>query len=685
MLGTARLWNVATGEEVRQIKGWIGNVNSVGISPDGKLAVTGGIDLTARMWDLTTGKEIRRLVGHTNAIKSVSFSPDGRFLISASLDGTARLWDAPTGRELATIVSFGDGSWAVTDPEGRYDASDPGSALGMYWVAGDAVIDLGQLKQRFYTPGLLARVVGGGTTPNVATIQNIPIPPEVEPASISPGALSLPLTITNRGGGIGRVVVRVNGREIPSSIEANSIDAAAKQAHVTVHLDQAVAQPDGANRVEINAFDKEDLVSSRGVSVEWKTEKVETVARFYAIVAGASEFANPSLNLSFAAKDAQAMAQALKVAAEGLFGSDKTDVRLFETGTARPPTKANLSRAFAEIAAKAKPADVFVVYLAGHGVTVRGVADRYFYLTSDARSTELPVNDKAALDLMSVSSEELRAWSWRVPALKQVIILDTCAAGAATSDLLQLAARRELTPDQRRALELLKDATGSHILMGAAADAVSYETSRYGEGLLTYALLSGLRGPALDEAGRVDVRRLFDYAQRSVQDLARGIGGIQRPEVSSPQGSSFPIGLLTEAARRAIPLANAKQQLLRIRCQDANDLDSLGLEPALRAALREASTPRSRGSAAAEPSIVYLDNVVDEVPDALVPQIRYSVEGASLKSPAPVCANPRGQAGGDQGTNADHLVFGSHNHCEHPQRCGSRGGGALNFGLDALS
>jgi len=230
-----------------------------------------------------------------------------------------------------------------------------------------------------------------------------------------------------------------------------------------------------------------------------------------------------------------------------------------------------------------------------------------------------------------VSSEELRVWSWRVPALKQVIILDTCAAGAATSDLLQLAARRDLTPDQRRALELLKDATGSHILMGAAADAVSYETTRYAEGLLTYALLSGLRGPALDEAGRVDVRRLFDYAQRSVQDLARGIGGIQRPEVSSPQGSSFPIGLLTEAARREIPLANAKQQLLRIRCQDANDLDSLRLEPPLRAALREASTSRPRGSAVAEPSIVYLDNVVDEVPDALVPQIRYSVEGTSVR------------------------------------------------------
>ena len=29
----------------------------------------------------------------------------------------------------------------------------------MHWVAGDEVIELGQLKHRFYTPGLLARSV----------------------------------------------------------------------------------------------------------------------------------------------------------------------------------------------------------------------------------------------------------------------------------------------------------------------------------------------------------------------------------------------------------------------------------------------------------------------------------------------------------------------------------------------
>jgi hypothetical protein len=75
--------------------------------------------------------------------------------------------------------------------------------------------------------------------------------------------------------------------------------------------------------------------------------------------------------------------------------------------------------------------------------------------------------------------------------LRQVVVLDTCAAGAATAELLKLADRRELTADQCRALELLKDATGSHLLMGAAADKAGYEASLYGQGLLTYSLLLG--------------------------------------------------------------------------------------------------------------------------------------------------------------------------------------------------
>ncbi|MGA3018866.1 MAG: caspase family protein, partial [Bryobacteraceae bacterium] len=292
--------------------------------------------------------------------------------------------------------------------------------------------------------------------------------------------------------------------------------------------------------------------------------------------------------------------------------------------------KENIRQAFDRVAKEGQGSDLLVVYLAGHGVAARSEQDQYYYLTKEARSTEID-RDPGLRAVSTISSAELKEWLSRTNMpLKQVVILDTCAAGAAFGDMVKLADKRDLSTDQIRAIELLKDSTGSWILMGSAADAVSYEANRYAQGLLTYALLQGMQGAALEE-DRVEVSRLFGFAQRQVEDLAKGIGGIQRPVMSAPKGQTFPIGLLNEAARKQIHLATLKPQLLRARVLDENDLDSLKLEPALRAELRAASLPVTRGVDRQDPQIVYLDSVVDEVPDALIPQLRYTVEGDKVK------------------------------------------------------
>ena len=326
---------------------------------------------------------------------------------------------------------------------------------------------------------------------------------------------------------------------------------------------------------------------------------------------------------------------ALLLGARRLFGADH--VASFQlTSNARQgalaPTKEDFRRVCQDIARDATADDVLVIYLAGHGVARAGVRDMYYYLTRDARNTDLPV----LLDKVSVSSEKLKSWCLTIKALKHVTILDTCAAGAANAELVQMALARDLSPDQARAMELLKDSTGSHVFMGSAADAVSYEAGRYGQGLVTYALLQGMKGAALDDGNKVDVRRLFDYAQREVEELAEGIGGIQRPTVSSPKGSSFPIGILDAADKQAIHLASAKPQLLRVICLDENDDDSTWkvCEPLreLREQLREASHPLALAETLAEPLLVYLDDVVDDVAGALVPRVRYVVSNGGVRA-----------------------------------------------------
>ena len=55
--------------------------------------LTGSYDNTARLWDAATGKEIRAFSGHEQPVLSVAFSPDGMRVLTGSYDKTARLWD----------------------------------------------------------------------------------------------------------------------------------------------------------------------------------------------------------------------------------------------------------------------------------------------------------------------------------------------------------------------------------------------------------------------------------------------------------------------------------------------------------------------------------------------------------------------------------------------------------------
>jgi WD40 repeat protein len=91
--GEIKLWDVASGREVRSLTGHTNWVYSVAFSPDGRLLASGSADETIKLWEVASGSEVRTLSGHTNTVYSVAFSPDGRLLASGSGDATIKLWD----------------------------------------------------------------------------------------------------------------------------------------------------------------------------------------------------------------------------------------------------------------------------------------------------------------------------------------------------------------------------------------------------------------------------------------------------------------------------------------------------------------------------------------------------------------------------------------------------------------
>ena len=86
-----------------------GAAGALGLSPDGKLVATGGVDRQIRLWDATTGKELRRWDASQGAIGLLLFSPDGKFLASTGADDSIILWNAQNGEQRLRLQNAGKG------------------------------------------------------------------------------------------------------------------------------------------------------------------------------------------------------------------------------------------------------------------------------------------------------------------------------------------------------------------------------------------------------------------------------------------------------------------------------------------------------------------------------------------------------------------------------------------------
>jgi RNA polymerase sigma factor (sigma-70 family) len=117
--GTLRLWDPAKGIELRTLAGHAGRVNWVAWSHEGKRLASAGADGTVRLWDADKGAELRSITAHEGAAQGVTFSPDGKRLVSGGADKTVRLWDADKGTELRKLKREKDVRTVAFSPDGR--------------------------------------------------------------------------------------------------------------------------------------------------------------------------------------------------------------------------------------------------------------------------------------------------------------------------------------------------------------------------------------------------------------------------------------------------------------------------------------------------------------------------------------------------------------------------------------
>jgi hypothetical protein len=120
---SARVWDIASGNEMLRFEGHPGCVYSVAISPEGRQVLSGSGDMDSRnfaegswsvcLWDLENGQELRRLDGVRDAATSVAFSADGRRALIGMYQGDVLLWDVVQWKEIKRFAGLA-GLWSAS-------------------------------------------------------------------------------------------------------------------------------------------------------------------------------------------------------------------------------------------------------------------------------------------------------------------------------------------------------------------------------------------------------------------------------------------------------------------------------------------------------------------------------------------------------------------------------------------
>jgi WD40 repeat protein len=141
---TLRLWEIESARCLRIFEGHHGAVTSMALSGDGRLALSGGVDAALKLWDVTTGECLATSWGLTDLITSVSLSADGRFALMGCADGSVQLWEAATERRLRLFAGHADPVHSVCL-----------SSDGRHALSGGAQFLIRNETERFFTAGQL--------------------------------------------------------------------------------------------------------------------------------------------------------------------------------------------------------------------------------------------------------------------------------------------------------------------------------------------------------------------------------------------------------------------------------------------------------------------------------------------------------------------------------------------------
>lgn len=519
----------------------------------------------------------RVLAGHSSMITSAWFSPEGKYAYSAGAEGMIRRWDLESGDWIAFLSGTrkNASAWVVYSCDGYWDGSvDCGELVSMSRDMESWSID--QFAVRNNRPDILAERLGGD--PATVSAFQAAWYKRLRRAGLSEAGLTgdfrtpkaaMLSAVQDMGAGNGKFVdmslsFTADGSPLMSyQVYVNDVPlfgvTGKRLGGMTASVTERIELIEGANKIEASCTDSGGAESYRAVQVfRWPGG---TSPNLYYLAFGVSEYADPSIpELKYAARDAISL-EALFLEMEGR-GFDSVKTRVFTD--ARATRKAILSAK--EFLKDARPDDVLVLFLSGHGVQVADVpglpqggpaaanGSTYYFVSADSRLADIPGT--------ATNFESIEELLQGIAPRRKLFLMDTCQSGEADDSSPLIAASgavkgiyaRTLSPVNMRGLSVLpvpaaeagaeKDRwvfndlvrrSGAIVFSSCRGNEASLEADVWQQGAFTCSILGAFTEPDADSDGdgELSVDELRTYVVEDVPRLVRQLvpGAMQHPVV----------------------------------------------------------------------------------------------------------------------------------------------------------
>ncbi|MGB3464024.1 MAG: caspase family protein, partial [Cyclobacteriaceae bacterium] len=553
---------------LKTFKGHLGEITSLRFSKDDKQAVSTATEGKEITWELSTGtkvssgttdfKPLKSTINnseiaynklsatltsagksvelpHFNRVTSFGFTPDEKYAYTASPGGSLNLWHPQTGKWLAKIM-ITKAEELVGINADYYFMASPSALNSIAFRYDNKMYPFEQFDLKYNRPDLFLKSIGYADKELVSAFRKAYAKRMRQSGKqlsekdlFTAPKLSLDYSSIDRSAVQAdyQFKVKATGSELKTLlISVNGVPAGKVEiAGTEVEIPAEIRLSEGLNLVEVAVENAKNIRSlTQNFEVRYLPQ-LPVRKDLYLVTIGVSEYSESDFNLTYAAKDAQDIANVLKKQA-GQYEQIHHISLLNEKVT---------SEAIKSLGSKLSGAgtdDQIIFFFAGHGLLS---ADLDYYLAAYNTNFEKP--EEGGIPYESI--EELLAKS---PARNKLVMIDACHSGEVDKENTEVAAtennileanlvfrgfktvkNREL--GMKNTFQLMKstfadlrDNTGTIVISSAGGAEYALESDQWSNGVFTYFMKEGLVNEKadLDGNGKIYAGELQQYVAKQV-------------------------------------------------------------------------------------------------------------------------------------------------------------------------